>query len=430
MTTEQGNGKIEVTQRDDARLRNVTNEHPFQTTEVPLYGSLATPTQSKTNALSFGECTAEHLERQKDEEDISISICRPNELETSHIALWHAFQASGSQFVHPFLSPEFLIVFGKHQPSVRVAVIEQYGKVVGFFPFESRRARVARCLGQGLVDVQGVVHAPNVGIDLQRLLKACGISVLEFDHLIGYQAAQLKENLVLRPAVFVDISKGWDSWLDTKRAQHNKQIRTGMQKGRKLGREIGELRLDPDLRDKSLLHLLMRWKSAQYRRTGRFDRFASPWLCRVVEDCFDRRSDNFSSRLSVLYAGDQVANINLSLLNNGVLCGWFIAYNTQLARYSPGFIAMIEMIRATMDDPEVRRFDLGRGDFPYKRWLTTGDYLVAEGWAQCSSLASLAWRVRTGPRRQVMALVLGNERLRIAARRTLKDVGKIRASIS
>lgn len=430
MTAEQRYGKSKGPPEPDGRPRDVTNEPALQTTEEPLYAGPARHAQPRTSVLCSGNHLARRPERPKAPAGMNISICRPEELEGRHVALWRAFQTSGPGLAHPFLSPEFVMVFGQHHTNVRVAVIEQHGKVVGFFPFESRRAYVARCLGQGLADAQGIVHAPNVEIDLQSLMKACCISVLEFDHLIGYQGAQLGHNSVLQPASFVDVSMDWDSWLDAKRAQHFRRIRTGLQKRRKLEREIGELRFDPDSRDESLLHLLMKWKSFQYRRTGRSDRFARPSLCRVVEDCFAQRSENFSSRLSVLYAGDQVANVGFSLLNNGVLSCWFIAYNTQLARYSPGFVAMLEMIHVLTGDPEVSRFDLGRDDAQYKGWLKDGEYLLSEGWAQCPSLASLAWRVRTKPRRQAIALVLGNERLRIAARRTLNNIGRIRASLS
>ena len=52
-----------------------------------------------------------------------------------------------------------------------------------------------------------------------------------------------------------------------------------------------------------MLRTVIGWKSAQYRRTGRPDCFARPWIVQLVEDLFSIRGEDFSGVLSMLYAG-------------------------------------------------------------------------------------------------------------------------------
>jgi Acetyltransferase (GNAT) domain/DegT/DnrJ/EryC1/StrS aminotransferase family len=104
----------------------------------------------------------------------------------------------------------------------------------------------------------------------------------------------------------------------------------------KLEREQGPLRFLFDTSDGDLLDILMRWKSAQYRRTGRLDRFARPATVRLVRDLLQTRAPVCSGTLSVLYAGRRPVAIHLGLRSASTLACWFPTYDVTLARYSPG----------------------------------------------------------------------------------------------
>jgi CelD/BcsL family acetyltransferase involved in cellulose biosynthesis len=359
---------------------------------------------------------------------LSISIARPAELNSTQIDLWRQFQLSDSRLAHPCLSPEFSVLFGRHRKGARVAVLEEGNEVVGFFPYEQQTKRIANALAYGLSDAQGVVHKPGFDWQHDQLLRACGLDVFQFDHLVGYQGEQLRSNLVLAPSPVVDVSGGcWNSWLESKRSTTWRRINTGLQKSRKLGREVGELRFVPQTNDPAVLETLMRWKSAQYRRTGRQDRFGKPWFRELIDECLQYDSDEFGARLSALYAGDRLVHVDLSLRANGVLSGWFPAYDVELSHYSPGFVGMLEMIKATTEDPRISQLDMGKGFAPYKESLKSFDNFVAEGFVQRPSLKSAAWWAYTEPRRRVTAFVLANPRLRKAARESLNQVGRLRS---
>jgi CelD/BcsL family acetyltransferase involved in cellulose biosynthesis len=148
-----------------------------------------------------------------------------------------------------------------------------------------------------------------------------------------------------------------------------------------------------------------------------------------VLECFEQHGADFSGRLGVLYAGDEHVHIDFGLQANGVLADWFPAYDPRFARYSPGVVSMLEMIRTATADPRVRELDMGKGSAPFKESLKSYDATVAEGFIDRTSVASLVWRARTMPKRKALEIVLGDDRLRLAARRVLNEVGALRSKV-
>ncbi len=145
-----------------------------------------------------------------------------------------------------------------------------------------------------------------------------------------------------------------------------------------MGREVGPLRFEPCSHDQAVLNTLIDWKSAHYQRTRESNVFSSPWVCDLLGNILDFTDDKFSPLLSVLYTGDQIAAISYALRANSTLHGWFMAYNHDLAKYSPGTQMLVEIIKYA-PGAGIRRFDLGKGPEPYKRQFTTGFNSVAEG---------------------------------------------------
>jgi CelD/BcsL family acetyltransferase involved in cellulose biosynthesis len=171
----------------------------------------------------------------------------------------------------------------------------------------------------------------------------------------------------------------------------------------------------------------MRWKSGQYRRTGRRDRFAVTWIKRLVWDLFETRSDGCAGALSVLYCGERLVAMHFGLRSERSLSCWFPTYDTAFARYSPGLVLHLLMARAT-SEAGLRHLELGKGDEPYKQSLKSGDLIVGEGWIHRPSLAAAVQRGRRAPVLFAQRVVLRHPRLRHAARTTLARAGSVRGS--
>jgi CelD/BcsL family acetyltransferase involved in cellulose biosynthesis len=309
---------------------------------------------------------------------VQISVIRPDELGAAEIAAWRCLQARSESLSNPFLSPDFTIAIGRVRPQARVAVLADGPKIVGFFPFERRSLGLGVAIGAGLSDCQGVIHAPGAEWQPRMLLRACGLSAWEFDHLVAGQGPFERYRMALEPSPIIDLTRGFDAYYQALKASAPRFCNDAKRKTRKLQRLAGDVRLVVDSRGTGALHTLMAWKSDQYRRTGRMDRFSRPWIVELLETLLDTRNDHFRGLLSVLYAGDAPVAAHFGVQAGDVLADWFPAYDTAVGRCSPGLILTLRMAEAVAAEG-VHRIDMGKGFKRYKEVFKSHDIFVAEG---------------------------------------------------
>jgi len=363
--------------------------------------------------------------------DVTLTVCRPGELTAADRAAWTAMQAKahlhGSpELANPFLSPEFTLAVGRCRRGVRIAVLREGGEPAAFFPFQRSAAGVGRAIGLGVSDSQGLVHRPGFTWDARDLLRACGLSVWEFDHLVEGQAPFEAGASGTFPSPVMDVDQGYEAYLAGLRARSPKFTRTTLAKERKLGRDAGEVRYVHDERDPEALRRLMAWKSAQYRRTGRSDRFAHPWITGLVQQLFHTRSDPFAGILSVLYADGKPVAAHFGLRTERVLACWFPAYDPEYAKYSPGLVLHLRMAESAAADG-IAYLDLGRGQKEYKDSLKTRELMVSEGWVTRRHPVAVGHRARRAPVRALRNVVLSRPELFEPADKALKRMGQLRS---
>ncbi|MFE3852179.1 GNAT family N-acetyltransferase [Streptomyces griseorubiginosus] len=362
---------------------------------------------------------------------MDISVYRPGELSGADRAAWTALQSKahlqGSPgLANPFLSPEFALAVGRCRRGVRIAVVREQGEPAAFFPFQRTAAGVGRAVGLGISDAQGVVHRPGFTWDARELLRACGLAVLEFDHLVEGQGPFATGTAKGFPSPVMDIDQGYETYLAQLRERSPKFTRTTLAKERRLIRAASEVRYVHDERDRAVLRTLMDWKSAQYRRTGRSDRFAHEWIADLVHQLFHTRSEPFAGILSVLYGDGKPVAAHFGLRTERVLACWFPAYDPEYAKYSPGLILHLRMAEAAAADG-VAYLDLGRGQKEYKDSLKTRELTVSEGWVTRRHPVAVGHRARRAPARALRNAVVARPELFEPADRLLKKMGKIRS---
>jgi CelD/BcsL family acetyltransferase involved in cellulose biosynthesis len=357
-----------------------------------------------------------------------ISVVHPRELGPSETARWRALQSGDPALDSPFLSPEFTIETGRVREQVRVAVLFDGGDMVGFFPFERHQFGIGKPVAAGLTDAQGMVHVKDIEFDHQELMKACGLAVFEFDHLMaGQPLVPLKHTR--HPSPVIDLSDGYTAYVETLKQVSGKTYKSTAYKTRKLQRDFGEFHHDYRTSDKEVLRTLIDWKTDQYRRTGRTDRFSRPWILRLVENLLQVDTEHFGGSLDMIYAGGRPVAGHFGLRTKTTLAGWFPAYDPAFAKYSPGLIQHLAMAERAAGDG-IRLIDMGRGEKEYKNKLKTGELWVIEGRiARPTPGAGVHWLVRV-PVRKARGTVLANSMLRETADLALKTYGKIRTSIA
>lgn len=352
---------------------------------------------------------------------MKIEIVLPEELGEAERARWRDIQAATPALANPFLSPEFTLAVGRFRAGARVAVLSDGTGIVAFFPHERQALGIGRPIGAGLTDCQGIIAAPGLEVDVRALLRACRLSVWEFDHLLAEQAVFASYHAGIRAEPVMDLSEGFAAYAEGARRRSPKTIKTVRYKERKLGREAGEVTYTFSEHDPAELRRLMAWKSAQYRRTGRTDRFAEPWIVALVEHLHETGT----GVLSVLRAGGRAVSSHLGLRTGTVLAGWFPAYDTEFAPYSPGMIGHLRMAEAAAADG-VTQVAMGRGGREYKDWLKNAEFPIAEGRvARASAAAGLHW-VKDAPVRRARSAVLAHPGLYARADRVLRTYARLR----
>jgi CelD/BcsL family acetyltransferase involved in cellulose biosynthesis len=193
-------------------------------------------------------------------------------------------------------------------------------------------------------------------------------------------------------------------------------------KTRKLGREVGELRIVADSRDREVLDMLMAWKSEQYQRTGQVDRFAHQWVRDLLHTLLTSGNEHADGQLSVLYAGDQPVAIQFGLRGGNLLSGWFTVYDTNFASYSPGLIQLMLMVEK-LAESGVCSISMGNGAVKYTENLKSDDVFVSVGMATSGSILGAAHGFRGASAQWALRNVRQHPGLHRAADRLLRVSG-------
>jgi CelD/BcsL family acetyltransferase involved in cellulose biosynthesis len=321
---------------------------------------------------------------------MKVSIARPTELGAGEVAAWLDMQRSNDALDNPFLSPGFSLAVGRVQQSARVAIIEDGTGIAGFFPFETAGFRLGRPICARLSDVQAVVHRDGFEWDARELLKGCKLDVWEFRRLIEVQWSGAGRCVRrARQSPIIDLARGYSHYSTL----HRSPVKKISAQRNRFQRDAGSMRFELQSSDPAALELLLRWKSAQYRRTGRWDRLSEPWVVSLFEDLLQNPSEGCVPVLSVLHAGARIVALHLGLRASSTLSYWFPAYDPAASRYSPGLVLLLMIVEAA-GAAGVRRIDLGVGEEEYKRRLMTGEVRLAEGWFERPSAIALMRRLR------------------------------------
>ncbi|MGV9314543.1 GNAT family N-acetyltransferase [Streptomyces sp. NPDC003691] len=360
---------------------------------------------------------------------IRVRTTAPAELAEHELETWRALrrdQVAAGAPASPFMEPEFTLAVGRVRPGARVAVLWRDGEAVGFLPFERSSFGRGRAVGLGVSDCQGAILAPGLGITTRELLTACGLSVFEFDNLEDGQELFVPHAAESFRSPVIDVSGGYPAYEELLRVRAPKFLKTTLAKERRLARQAGEVRFVFDERDPAALATLMEWKSAQYRRTGRGDRFAKEWIAELVRRLHGSGEPGCSGVLSVLYVAGRPAAAHFGLRSGTLLACWFPSYDPAYAKYSPGLVLHLRMAEGAAA-AGIDTLDLGRGDSEYKDSLHTGELRVHEGAAiRPGAGAALHWLLREPPRR-AHGFVRDRPELAARAQSALKTLGKLRS---
>ena len=333
---------------------------------------------------------------------------RPRDLSDRLISRWSELQALNPEFDNPFFSPHWALATERAQtgpdaqgPGVRVAVI---GDGEGFFAARAG-AFIAMPAGAPMSDYQGVVCRPGLEIDPLALVRALGVSRLDFNHMLKSQTAFAHYLRGDGQSWIIDVSGGYGAYEEVTR-ERTSVLKDIDKKRRKAEREVGEARFTALSRSRADFERLIALKRGHMQATGQTDIFGTEWTLRLVEDLFERREPQFGGGLFTLHLGDRLAAVHFHLCGGGTVHGWLIAHTPEFERYSPGLMLFQDILK-WMDGGPYSRLDLGCGDYRFKRELSNVQQRTGHGFVGAPSPATLIRSVAYGVREAAESLPLG-----------------------
>ena len=310
---------------------------------------------------------------------MKITPLRLPELSADLVGAWNGLQAADRGLDSPFFRHEYSQAVAQVRADVEVAVLEDENRLVGFWPFQRAPGRVGRPVGAGLSDFQGVVLRAGTTFDPLEVVRACGLSAWHFDHLLAAQADFAPFHWTQDCSPLVDLSAGYEAYIDGRRAAKAGPVLQTLNKRTKSERQLGPVRLEWHSTDPRVLERLMAWKSRQYAQSHVTCPFSFPWTRNLLERLLAIPNNrDFAPVLSALYFGDRLVAAHFGLRAGGVLHWWFPTYDLALGKYSPGSQLLLEIAKAAAP-LGIARIDLGKGREAYKKSFMTGAIPLAEG---------------------------------------------------
>jgi CelD/BcsL family acetyltransferase involved in cellulose biosynthesis len=320
---------------------------------------------------------------------VKISLIAAHELDAGLGATWRALQAANPDLKSPFFSPDFIRLVGSVRRNVEIAIIEDGGATVGFFPFERSAGSLARPVGDSLSDYHGLISAGEADATFTgaELLRGCRLIAWDYARMPLSQVRLAGQRPELIACPLIELPDGYAAYAAQKRTAGSHIIERASYLARRLEREVGPLRFAAEEVDAAVLERVLGWKSAQYERTGKPDALGAAWTRALLTSIHQTRTPRFAGVLSTLQAGERLLAGHFGMRSSEVWHYWLPSYDRAFARYSPGLILILKMAEAA-GQLGVGTIDLGAGVSQHKARLATRATTLASG-----SLELSGWRL-------------------------------------
>jgi CelD/BcsL family acetyltransferase involved in cellulose biosynthesis len=356
---------------------------------------------------------------------MKTELCRPSELGSVEIEAWRALQRTDPRFDNPFLSPTFARAVGDLDPRARVAVVSDGPTVSAFLPFSISHGSVGLGIASGVASCHGLVQRPGFDYPLTEIVDDCGLAVLELKNFVAPRPSRSWVDARTMPTHVIDISAGYGSYLADRKAKEPKYFNWLRRKLRRAEIDLGPIEFTAGRPDPEALNTVIQWKSNQYRRSGWPDPFAHRWVRDLAHVLSETDEPDLVGRISALRVSGDLLAVDFSIHSQSVYGGWFVSYNTEYSRFSPGAIRWLFVIEDAASIG-LQQLDIGPGDERYKIKLASGELPLLDGHAARGSLRAVAHHARKAPRRMATDFILTHPRVRQTVRTSLRTAGRLR----
>lgn len=340
---------------------------------------------------------------------VTAEIMTLGTLSTEMRDQWRLWQHSNPLTQSPFFHPYFAEAVARHEPHCFIAKLFRAEKLVGFFPFQ-RRGRGIYPIGAPMNDYHGVIGPITEVPTLEEVAVALKAGRLNVNGWVGKGVTGHDGR-----SCQVTLTNGYEAWMAERMASYGKYFKDKARSRRSMEAQMGPIEVQVGIKDKALLEQLISLKSAQFKRTGRHDIFASGWTGQLLHDLMHmQESDGLGASIATLRAGGELLAIEYSLHSGAHYHFWFPAYLEAGARFSPGILLSMETMKA-LEPQGYRVFDYGFGDDGYKKYFVNTYQTVREACVATGRLGG--WGQRAGNRILSLAGAERGERLKLSIQR-------------
>lgn len=308
---------------------------------------------------------------------LNVTAVKPIDLSRAEREAWQSFVDADPALASPYFSLGFLDAVSAARRDTRVLVARQRGTVRAFLPLHAGLMGHARPLAGPLGDHHGLIAAPGIDLDLGEMLKAGAVGLFSFYGALGGQAPFRSHALQRDGSWVIDLSAGYDAFVEARATIDAKVFRNLRARRRKLESAEGgfEFRIQDDRPD--VLQTALAWKSAQYRRTGVFDAFSVRWTVDLLNSI---KADDCRLQVSSLEIGGRLAAVHVGMRTDRVLHYWFPVYDPEFSGFGPGLALLMDICQA-MAKEGVAEVHLGPGDYEFKAQLASWQIGLVSGFA-------------------------------------------------
>src|SRR5262249_1327423 len=152
---------------------------------------------------------------------------------------WTRLQQANPDLRSPYFHPEFTKIIAAVRNDVEVAVLELDNEIVALFPFQREQACHARPVGGIISDYHEAICAQDLGLSAIELLRQCRLDAWDFDHLVATQSSFAPFHWSVEASPQIDVSKGYQAYVQERRAAGSEQIKKTYSLMRRIEREVG-----------------------------------------------------------------------------------------------------------------------------------------------------------------------------------------------
>lgn len=357
---------------------------------------------------------------------LTYRVIATGELSPRLVEAWRAILVRNHLLGSPYFCAEFTLLVAQVRRDVRVVVIEDGSRVVGFFPHQRSALGLGKPVGGPLSDYHGVVAEPECPWEVEQIMRAAKLATWEFDHLAGEVRDFGRFITARHQAARIDLSAGYDYYLKDRRAAGSSYIGKTEGLARKLGREIGKLEFALHDDSETVLEQLILWKREQYNRSKIPDVFGVQWTRNLLGRIAQLQTEGFAGVCSTLRVDGRIVAIHMGMRSREVFHYWFPTYDPKFAKFSVGIILLLRIAEA-IAKIGIRTIDLGIADGQYKERLMTDTVQLSGGCVAVPSFLAFARRIRLAAEAQAeIGGIAAMLRLPLRAVRRLERLSRFR----